>query len=145
MIERQQQPSGLPPAQSSDGPPDPTVPGIPLQRVVMADEPTLLGFPAEVGEDDGSRTADEVAPVQLVSVRRADPVAGAVLVLAGVAAAASVGLPWMKGDAATGLSLVRQGLEVAGSDVRALGPLWQPLAVVLGGGVLLLLGLLMFG
>jgi hypothetical protein len=53
----------------------------------------------------------------------------------------------MKGDPATGLTLVRQGLEVAGSDIRTLGPsgLWQPLAVVLGGGVLLLLGLLMFG
>ena len=147
MTERQQQTPGFPSAQPAEGPPDPTVPGIPLQRVVIADEPTLLGFPAEVGEDDGAGTADEVAPVRLVSVRRADPVAGALLVLAGVAAAASVGLPWLKGDPATGLSLVRQALEVAGSDIRALGPsgLWQPLAVVLGGGVLLLLGLLMFG
>ena len=146
MTERQQ-PPGLPPAQPSDGPPDPTVPGIPLQRMVTADEPTLLGFPAEFGEDDPAGTVDDVVPVQLVSVRRADPVAGAVLVLAGVAAAASVGLPWRKGDPATGFSLVRQGLEVAGSNVRAIGPsgLWQPMAVVLGGGVLLLMGLLMFG
>ena len=146
MIERQQQPSGLPPAQPSDGPPDPTLPGIPLQRVVIADEPTLLGFPAEVEEDDAG-TAVGVAPVQLVSVRRADPVAGVLLVLAGVAAALSVGLPWRKGDPATGLSLVRRALVLAGSDIRALGSsgLWQPLAVVLGGGVLLLLGLLMFG
>jgi hypothetical protein len=154
MTERQQQPtwSGEPPAppdsppeELSDGPPEPTVPGIPLQRVVVADEPTLLGFPAEVGDEDVA--TDVVAPVRLVSVRRADPVAGVVLVLAGVAGAASLVLPWRKGDEGTGLSLVRHGLQVAGSDVRALGPsgLWQPLAIVLGGVVLFLLGVLMFG
>jgi hypothetical protein len=154
MTERQQQPtwSGEPAAppgslaeQPVDGAPGATVPGIPLQRVVVADEPTLLGFPAEVGEDDAA--PEDVGPVRLVSVRRADPVAGILLVLAGSAAAAAVWLPWLEGDAGTGLSLVRRGLEVAGSDIRALGPggLWQPLAIVLGGGVLLLLGLLMFG
>ena len=54
MIERQQQPtwSGEPPAppdflpeQLADGPPDLTVSGIPLQRVVVDDEPTLFGLP----------------------------------------------------------------------------------------------------
>ena len=154
MTERQSQPtrSGEPmappeflPQQPPELPPEPTLPGIPAQRIVMADEPTLLGFPAEVGEPDG--TTDDVAPVRLVSVRRADPVAGVVLVLAGFAAAASLWLPWRKGDDGTGLSLVRHGLQVAGSDVRALGPsgLWQPLAIVLGGVVLFLLGVLMFG
>jgi hypothetical protein len=118
------------------------------QRIVLADEPTLLGFPAEVGDPDGATDAtDAVAPVRLVSVRRADPVAGVLLVLAGIAAAASLVLPWRRGEGGTGLSLVRQALQVAGSDVRALGPsgLWQPLAIVLGGVVLLLLGVLMFG
>ena len=154
MSERQQQPTwsrepmapsdDLPP-QPVDVPPDPTVPGIPLQRVVLDDEPTLLGFPAEVGETAG--TPDDVAPVRLVSVRRADAVAGLLLVLAGGAAVASLWLPWRKGDPARGLALVRQGLEVAGSGIRGLGPdgLWQPLAIVVGGIVLLLLGLLMFG
>ena len=82
-----------------------------------------------------------------MSIRRADPVAGVLLVLAGGAAAASLWLPWLKGDTGTGLPLVRRGLEIAGSDIRALGPsgLWQPLAIVLGGGVLFLLGVLMFG
>jgi hypothetical protein len=157
MIERQQQPtwSGEPtappdflPEPLADGPPDLTVSGIPLQRVVVDDEPTLFGFPAEVGEDeDEGGTADDVVPIRLVSVRRADPVAGVLLVLAGGAAAASLWLPWLKGDTGTGLPLVRRGLEVAGSDIRALGPsgLWQPLAIVLGGGVLFLIGVLMFG
>lgn len=154
MTERQQEqptwsgepmapPEVLPP-QQVDVPPEPTVPGIPLQRVILSDEPTLLGFPAEVGQED--RSADDV-PVRLVKVRRADPVAGVLLVLAGAAAATSLWVPWRKGDPAWGLTLVRQGLQVAGSDVRALGPsgLWQPLAIVLGGVVLLLMGLLMFG
>ena len=154
MIERQQQPtwSGEPPAppgslpeESSDDPPEPTVPGIPLQRVVVDDEPTLFGLPAEVGGDEVA--PDTVAPIRLVKVRRADPVAGFLLVLAGLAAAASVWLPWRGGASDTGLSLVRRGLETAGSDIRALGPsgLWQPLAIVLGGSVLFLLGVLMFG
>jgi hypothetical protein len=137
MTERPQHPLEVPP--------EPTVPGIPLQRVVEADEPTLFGLPAEVGEP--AETTDDVAPVRLVSVRRADPLAGVLLVLAGIAAAASLWLPWRRGEDVTGLSLVRQGLQVAGSDVRALGPggLWQPLAIVLGGVVLFLLGVLMFG
>jgi hypothetical protein len=154
MIERQQQPtwSGEPPAppgslpeESGDDPPEPTVPGIPLQRVVVDDEPTLFGLPAEVGGDEVA--PDAVAPIRLVKVRRADPVAGFLLVLAGLAAAASVWLPWQGGATDTGLSLVRRGLETAGSDIRTLGPSgqWQPLAIVLGGGVLFLLGVLMFG
>ena len=82
-----------------------------------------------------------------MKVRRADPVAGVLLVLAGLAAAASLWLPWQKAGTDTGLSLVRGGLETAGSDIRALGPTgqWQPLAIVLGGVVLFLLGVLMFG
>jgi hypothetical protein len=154
MIERQSQPTwsdepmappGFLPQPPLELPPQPTVPGIPAQRVVGADEPTLLGFPAEVGEPDG--TTEAAAPVTLVSVRRADPVAGVVLVLAGVAAAASLWLPWRKDADGTGLTLVRHGLQVAGSDIRALGSSgqWQPLAIVLGGVVLFLLGVLMFG
>jgi hypothetical protein len=160
MTERHQQPiwSGEPtappdflPEQLAGGPPDLTVSGIPLQRVVVDDEPTLFGLPAEVGEDDGGTdgngTADDVVPIRLVSIRRADPVAGVLLVLAGGAAAASLWLPWLKGDTGTGLPQVRRGLEIAGSDIRTLGPsgLWQPLAIVLGGGVLFLIGVLMFG
>jgi hypothetical protein len=81
-----------------------------------------------------------------VVLRRADPVAGIALVLAGVAAAASLWLPWRQGDADTGLSLVWRGLRAAGSGVGELGAtrLWPPLVIVLGGGLLLLLGVLLF-
>jgi hypothetical protein len=84
--------------------------------------------------------------VQLMSRRRADWPAGLALVLAGVAAVVSLWLPWYRGVDGTGLPVVRQGVVVLGSGVGALGRsgLWPPLVVVLGGGVLLLLGLLLF-
>jgi hypothetical protein len=68
-------------------------------------------------------------------------------VLAGVAAGASLWLPWSRNDAETGLSLVRRGLAVAGTGVDALGRSggqWEPTAIVLGGVLLLLLGVLLF-
>ena len=135
---------------------------IPAQRVDTADEPTILGFPADVGGEDGADriaasgdradawpgavAGDIVAPVRLVVLRRTDPVAGVALVLAGGAAIVSLWLPWRQGKADTGLSLVLRGLQVAGARIADLGPsgLWQPLAIVLGGVVLLLLGLLLF-
>jgi hypothetical protein len=167
MIQRPQQPawSSEPPAlldalpQTLDGPPDQTIPRVPPPRVDAADEDTILGFPAEVGADaDGDGTAgwtDPPAsesgaafatPVQLVTLRRGDPVAGGALVLAGVAAFVSLWLPWQKGTADTGLSLLWEGLRTAGSGMGALdrSGLWQPLAIVLGGGFLFLLGVLLF-
>ena len=72
----------------------------------------------------------------LVTLLRADPVAGIALVLAGVAAVASLWLPWWRGDAVTGQVLVRRGLAAAGSGSGALGRtvgLWEPPAIVLGG------------
>jgi hypothetical protein len=145
------------PEARADGP----VSGIPPPR---EDDPTILGFPAVADVDDGGgdRAADgrdtstdrqappvEAGldpPVRLVVLRRADPVAGIALVLAGVAAAASLWLPWRQGNADTGLSLVWRGLRVAGSGMGQLGAtgLWQPLVIVLGGGLLLLLGVLLF-
>jgi hypothetical protein len=171
MTERQQQsywsderPAGeeASPPQATDVPPHQTVPGIPTPRVDDADDLTILGFPAVAGADDGDdRTPHgdawgEQRPavpeggfdsqVRLVIVHRADPVAGLALVLAGVAAAVSLWLPWRQGKADTGLTLVWRGLGVAGSGVDELGRsgLWQPLAIVLGGGILLLLGVLLF-
>jgi hypothetical protein len=79
-------------------------------------------------------------------LRRPDRIAGAALVLAGLAAALSLALPWVRGEHEAGLSLVRRGLDVVDSGVGDFlrSGLWQPVAVVLGGGVLLLLGLLLF-
>ncbi|WP_409328807.1 hypothetical protein [Trujillonella humicola] len=69
-----------------------------------------------------------------VTVRRPDPSAALLLVLAGVAAAVSLALVWVPG--ASGWDLVSDGFEDfdAGS--------WQPPVIVLAGGALLVLGLL---
>jgi hypothetical protein len=54
----------------------------------------------------------------------------------------SLVLDWLADRDGTGLDLVRDGFEDLGEIVD--NGLWQPLAVVLGGGVLLLLGILMW-
>lgn len=126
-----------------------TVPGTPPPRAAVDDEPTILGFPAEIESDDECDAgAGEGAepPVRLVAMRRPDRIAGGALVLAGLGAAASLALPWVRGERERGVVLVRRGFEVVDSDVGEFlrSGLWQPVAVVLGGGVLLLLGLLLF-
>jgi hypothetical protein len=142
-------------------PPDQTVPGIPSPRLVAAEEPTILGFPVEdePPDEDLSIVPDPrveqpppaavsvlEAPIRLVTLLRADPVAGMCLVLAGGAAVVSLWLPWRQGAEDTGRSLVLRGLRVAGAGTADVGRSggWQPLAIVLGGGLLLLLGVLLF-
>jgi hypothetical protein len=147
-----------PPLAAVDVRPDQTVPGIPPPLLVAADEPTILGFPADPDEaapvlgepvvEEPTRLADGGVPppVQLVTLPRADPLAGLALVLAGVAAVVSLWLPWVRGAADNGLSLLLHGLRAAGSstaDVARSG-LWEPPAIVLGGGLLFLLGVLLF-
>lgn len=164
MIERQRQSRfgrrtarrATPPLQDWDVPPDRTVPGIPPPRLVAAEEPTILGFPV-----DEEPAADEPTPVpgrwappegalepplRLVAVPRADPLAGIALVLAGIAAAVSLWLPWRRDQTDTGGALTREGLAAAGAGLMDLGRsgVWQPVAIVLGGGLLLLLGVLLF-
>ena len=68
------------------------------------------------------------------------------LILAGVAAAVSLLLPWVDREDPNGLDLVRRGFEIIGDsfgDVFSSG-FWQPMTIVLGGGLLFILGLLMF-
>lgn len=136
-----------------------TVP-LPVVPAPAADERTDLGFPAEVpGDEEAGRPAAggqgavpvaeqaaAVPGVRVVAVPRREPVGGLALVLAGAAAEASLWLPWWRGAGVRGLPLVRQGLVVLRSHPGALGSsgLWQPVAVVLGGGVLLLLGPVLF-
>jgi hypothetical protein len=109
---------------------------------------TAPGGTGEVGQPAGERrrsAGDPGSAVRLTTLPRSDWVAGVALVLAGVAAALSLGLPWFRGIDGAGLPAVRQGFVVLRSGVGALGSsgLWPPLVVVLGGAVLLLLGLLM--
>ena len=81
-----------------------------------------------------------------IAVRRSDVLGGLLLLLAGVAAAVSLLLRWLRTEGSTGLDLVRRGFTELGDGVRGLVTtgFWQPLTVVLGGGALFVLGLLLF-
>jgi hypothetical protein len=88
---------------------------------------------------------DATAPVyssRPVAFRRADKIAGLLLVLAGIAAGLSLLVRWLAGDDLSGLDLVRRGFDEFG-ELGDTG-FWQPLAIVLGGAALFVLGLLMF-
>jgi hypothetical protein len=71
--------------------------------------------------------------------------AGLLLVLAGMAAGVSLLVVWVNGGP-TGQELVATGLDDARSGAATLAETgaWQPLAVVGGGTVLFVLGLLMY-
>jgi hypothetical protein len=143
MTERLPQPGGYDEATARSGP----LPPVPVTGEV---EPTILGFPAEFADDsDGGAPVSQPDGAEQVDVqavlRRADLVGGVALILAGVAAGMSLWLPWRRDEGTTGLTLARRGVAVLGSGIGTLGrsDLWQPLAVVLGGGLLLILGLLL--
>jgi hypothetical protein len=93
----------------------------------------------EARTDDAGTTAPEYSTRPVV-VRRPDVLAAVLLVLAGIAAALSLVLHWVTRKDPTGLTLVKQGFADPGHLI-SLG-LWQPMAIVLGGGVLFVLGLL---
>ena len=111
-----------------------TDPALPLPATGPAVPPT----------DHGTATRPDYRDAPVV-VRRADDVAGLLLLLAGIAAGVSLLVVWVNGGD-TGLDLVRAGVE----DLRT-GPRevldqasWHAPAVVFGGAALLLLGLLVF-
>jgi hypothetical protein len=110
---------------------------------------TAYGGSAAVSSPDfptpGRAASESTAPDYAtgpVAFRRPDVAAALLLVLAGVAAGISLLVRWLASRDDSGLELVRRGF----SEFGHLGDtgFWQPLAVVLGGGALLLLGLLMF-
>ncbi len=116
--------------------------------------PSVLGFPVDPAEDDvgdlepvpdGTEVAGVAAHPGLAYVRRPDVVGGVLLLLAGVADAASAWLPWDRDGVTTGLDLVVRSIGSAGDGVAELGRtgLWQPAAVAVGGAVLVVLGLLL--
>jgi hypothetical protein len=97
--------------------------------------------PADPGDDTATRPDYRTAPVV---VRRADTVAGLLLLLAGIAAGISLLVVWVDGGG-TGLDLVRGGVDDLGDPQRLLDrDSWEPLAVVFGGAALFLLGLFAF-
>lgn len=87
----------------------------------------------------GGTTAPEYSTRPVV-IRRPDVFAGLMLVLAGIAAALSLVMRWLNGNDTTGLHLVQDGVAAPGHLLSS--GLWQPVAIVLGGGVLFVLGLL---
>jgi hypothetical protein len=113
--------------------------------------PSVLGFPADLAEDDvgdlepvpdGAEVAGVAARPGLAYMRHPDVVGGVVLLLAGVATAASVWLPWEQGARTTGLDLVVRAVREGAPGLGRTG-LWQPAAVAAGGAVLVVLGLLL--
>jgi hypothetical protein len=163
MTERVQQPNGsdqqtasmdAPPSRAPDTWDGPTFPPMPPATAESDDDPTILGFPAEEAvddEDEDEPLADGSTPEvplyvgELVVLRRPDRFACSLLVLAGVAANVSLWLPWLSGATTMGLALVRRGVDVLGGGAdEVLRPgVWEPLAVVTAGGLLVLLGLLL--
>ncbi len=132
-----------PPTHGRDG----DLPPPPPAYLPADDEDTILGFPAESGEDDedDEPPVDETFPVDLVVIRHPDRVACALLILAGVAANVSLSLAWLSGSGTIGLTLVSRGFDLLGDGVGALlrTGLWQPVIVVVGGGLLVLLGVVL--
>jgi hypothetical protein len=81
-----------------------------------------------------------------VAVRGPESLGGLLLILAGIAAAVSLALRWVAGNGDNGWRLVRRGFDEVGGGFSGLldTGFWQPPAVVLGGGVLFLLGVLLW-
>ena len=75
-----------------------------------------------------------------VAVRRPDSFAGLLLVLSGVGIGISLLLDWFTG--ANGYDIFKGGLDNAGSFFS--DGVWQPLVIVVGAAVLLLVGLTAF-
>jgi hypothetical protein len=92
------------------------------------------------GGDAGYTAPDYSA--KPVALRGPESLGGLLLILAGIAAAISLILDWIDGDDVSGWGLVREGFDDLGGIVDT--GMWQPLAIVLGGGVLFLLGVLMW-
>ena len=130
-----------------------TLPAMTVGRGAAESEPTLFGLPAEIvsDEDTAERSAVDASPAPpqsdggLAVVRRADRFGAAALVLAGVAANVSLSLSWAPGESPTGLALVQAGVELLSADLGTPVPsgLWEPIVVVLGGGLLVVLGILL--
>ena len=94
-------------------------------------------------EADGTATEPDYRDAPVV-VRRADTLAGLLLLLAGIAAGVSLLVVWVQGGA-TGLDLLRAGTDDLDTPQRLVDTgRWEVPAVVFGGAVLFVLGLLAY-
>jgi hypothetical protein len=96
--------------------------------------------PSQDPDTVGSTTPEYSA--RPVTVRGPESLGGLLLILAGIVAAVSLLLDWLADEDVSGWSLVRNGFDDLGAVFDE--GLWQPLAIVLGGGVLFVLGLMMW-
>jgi hypothetical protein len=143
MSEREQFPSAG--TRGTDDWREQTIPGIqPISAPVAGGGPGYAPGPPPLPPGYAPRPAPE-SSTTLVRVRRADSLASLLLLLAGIAAGVSLLLRWLPGSDLTGWDLVDRGFDdFSGGGAEALfdSGSWQPMAVVLGGGVLFVLGLL---
>jgi hypothetical protein len=140
MSEREQSPAAA--ARGPDDWREQTIPGI--QPVRTDGGPGYAPAPPPPPSGYAPRTVPEYS-TRPVRVRRPDSPASLLLLLAGIAAGVSLLLRWLPGSELTGWDLVRRGVDdFTQGGVAAVfeNGFWQPLAVVLGGAVLLVLGLL---
>ncbi len=109
-----------------------------------ADRPTEAGATAYGASPATDPTLPKYSAEPMV-VRRQDPAAALLLLVAGLAAGISLLLPWLADDDVTGLTLVKDAFTALGDGVGEVirTGYVQPLTIVLGGGALFLLGLLM--
>jgi len=92
---------------------------------------------------DGLETTAPPYSDRPVVFRGPESLGGLLLILAGIVAAVSLVLDWLADDDISGWGLLRQGFDdLVGAFTD--GGLWQPLVIVLGGGVLFVLGLLLW-
>ena len=77
-----------------------------------------------------------------VAIRGPESLGGLLLILAGLVAAVSLVLHWVTHRDVSGWDLLRDGFADVGGAFSS--GLWQPLVIVLGGGVLFLLGLVLW-
>ena len=99
------------------------------------------GLPGSTAYDAGGATAPPYSD-RPVGVRGPESLGGLLLILAGIVAAVSLILHWLADHDVSGWGFVRKGLDDLGGAFGS--GLWQPLVIVLGGGVLFLLGLMLW-
>ena len=104
-------------------------------------EPNSASTPGSTAYSTGEATAPPYSD-RPVAIRGPESLGGLLLILAGIVAAVSLILHWLADHDVSGWGFVRKGLDDVGGAFGS--GLWQPLVIVFGGGVLFLLGLVLW-